>query len=145
MSLQRFIPRRSQPAIKPFLDCALDICTHVFVTVNAKKGPLFRHYEEPFMIVEKQPKHFLLLMNGCFDSVFTDRLKVENFSTEEANSFTLLSNYHRPITFVNVGPITNYHSTFDTRSEDDEDENSAKPQKFTLRGKQIKRFSRFLD
>ena len=75
MSLQSFIPR-SQPAIRSFLDPALDTCTHVFVKVDAKKGPLYPHYEGPFIIVEKRTKYFVLLMNGRVNSVSIDRLKI---------------------------------------------------------------------
>ena len=73
MSLQRFIPRRRQPAIKSFLDPPLDTCSYVFVRAYAKKGP---HYDGPFLILEKRPKYIMLLMNGHKNSASIDRLKV---------------------------------------------------------------------
>ena len=37
---------------------------------------LYPHYEGPFIIMEKRPNYFVLLMNGRVNSVSIDRLKV---------------------------------------------------------------------
>ena len=69
----------------------------------------------------KQPKYFLLLMNGRLNSVSIDRLKVAHLPTVKVNPSTLPTNSHRSTTFTNAGPVTKYSSALNGQSEDDED------------------------
>ncbi len=48
----------------------------VYVRHDAHRGPLQRPYAGPFKILETAEKHFILDINGRWDAVSVDRLKV---------------------------------------------------------------------
>ena len=130
MSLQRFIPRRRQPAIKSFLDPALDTCSHVFVKVEAKKGLLYLHYDGPFLILEKRPKYFVLLMNEHKNSVSIDRLKVAHLPIVTSNSSNNCSD--------SLSSADSPTEPLSTQLKNDVDHEPDEPLVFTRRGRQVR-------
>ena len=130
MSLQRFIPRRRQSAIKSFLDLALDTCSHVFVRVDAKKGPIYPHYDGPFLILEKRPKYFVLLMNGHKNSVSIGRLKVAHLPIVTSNSSNNCSD--------SLSSADSPTEPLSTQLKNDADHELDEPLVFTRRGRRVR-------
>ncbi|KAF2348350.1 Ribonuclease H-like domain [Trinorchestia longiramus] len=66
-------PRPTQTVDK--LDPALETCTHVYVRVDAVKPALTRPYEDPFLVIKRTAKYFIIEKHGKQDLVSIDRLK----------------------------------------------------------------------
>ena len=145
MSLQSFIPRRSQPAIRSFLDPALDTCTPVFVKVDVKKAHLYPHYEGPFIIVEKRPKYFVLLMNGRVNSVSINRLKVAHLPRVAVSGCSPPNDDDVPTTSQYVHSTDNPPSSLTDELQRDHVQRTDESLIFTRRRRQVRRPVRFRD
>ena len=124
---------------------ALDTCTHVFVKVDAKKGPLYPHYEGPFIIVEKRPKYFVLLVNGRVNSVSIDRLKVAYLPRVAVSGCSPPNDDDVFTTSQYVHSTDNPPSSLTDELQRDDVQRTDKPVIFTRRGRQVRRPVRFRD
>ncbi|VDO88340.1 unnamed protein product [Schistosoma mattheei] len=50
-------------------------CTHVWIRCDKIKAPLSPPFEDPFKVVSRKSKYFIIERHGNIDSVSTDRLK----------------------------------------------------------------------
>ena len=74
-------PVTRTPVSHSKLDPKLEICTHVFVKNENRKG-LAPNYKGPYKILNRNPKYFSIEINGKPDNVSIDRLKCANLELD---------------------------------------------------------------
>ena len=91
-------PVTRTPVSHSKLDPKLEICTHVFVKNENRKG-LAPNYKGPYKILNRNPKYFSIEINGKPDNVSIDRLKCANLELDsEKPEETYISNRNRIVT-----------------------------------------------
>ena len=73
-SIKPVLPRHPTTR-KTYIDKELNNTSHVFVRRDRVLPPLYRPYEGPYKVLERNQKYFLLDRDGREDSVSIDRLK----------------------------------------------------------------------
>ena len=73
-SIKPVLPRHPTTR-KAYIDKELNNTSHVFVRRDRVLPPLYRPYEGPYKVLERNQKYFLLDRDGREDSVSIDRLK----------------------------------------------------------------------
>lgn len=85
------VPTNNCSGNKTFIHPELENCSHVLVRNDLVTPPLTPPYAGPFLVKERGPKTFKLVMNGKTKTISVDRLKpmfTENQTTQESNNVT---------------------------------------------------------
>ena len=90
MSLPYFQSRKANK--QRFLDPSLFAVEtiHVYVRIDNHKPPLSFVYKGPYKIIDRNPKYFVLDIEGKLDKISFDHLKVAYLSIETLNNEILL-------------------------------------------------------
>ena len=75
MSRLTATPPRHPSKSPPRVPTNLSACTHVFIRQDAIRRSLQQPYNGPFPITQRQPKYFIVQVNGKPQSISIDRLK----------------------------------------------------------------------
>ncbi|VDO54284.1 unnamed protein product [Schistosoma margrebowiei] len=101
-----------------FIQPDLRYSTHVFVRRDSHRRPFESAYKEPFKILQREPKYYIIDKNGTNDSISIDRLKAAylegnpiyvDFPSVQLNDTTP--------TLIMPHPTTNTHDDSATVSE----------------------------
>ena len=69
------VPAQHHDSRKSYVPSALSAAPAVYVRHDARKLPLQRPYDGPFLVLERKEKHFILNVNGARQTISIDRLK----------------------------------------------------------------------